>query len=115
MTHKKKFINALERKPGEGRVPHVELVFFPTMELLGKVHPMHRNYAQWYQMSEKERMLHRKDMVDIYLTIAKKYEHSAINPKPNPATLDEELRILEMVREKCGNEYYLSLPGDATF
>lgn len=44
------FIAALERRPLTGRVPHFELVFFLTMEALGKVHPEHRSYHQWLQM-----------------------------------------------------------------
>jgi hypothetical protein len=50
MTPRERFIAALERRPLTGRVPHFELVFFLTMEAFGKVHPSHRNYAQWDQM-----------------------------------------------------------------
>lgn len=53
-----RFIVALERKPLTGRVPHFELAFFLTMEAFGKVHPSHRNYEQWDQMAEQERVLH---------------------------------------------------------
>jgi len=55
MLPREKFISALERKPIEGRVPHFELVFYLTMEAFGKVHPRHRNYDQWEQMSQEEK------------------------------------------------------------
>ena len=54
-TPRERFIAALERRPLTGRVPHMELVFFLTMEAFGKIHPNHRNYSQWDQMEEKER------------------------------------------------------------
>ena len=88
MTSRERFIAALERRPLSGRVPHFELVFFLTMEAFGKVHPNQRQYKQWFQMSEEERMLHREDMASIYLVSAAKYEHSAIFLHPNPDTLE---------------------------
>ena len=75
---RERFIAALERKLLIGRVPHFELVFFLTMEAFGKVHPSHRNYAQWGQMTEQERARHRLDMADIYIATAERYEHDAI-------------------------------------
>ena len=78
MEPRERFIAALERRPLTGRAPHFELVFFLTMEAFGKVHPSHRNYAQWVQMEEKERALHRAEMADIYVETAERYEHSAI-------------------------------------
>ena len=59
MNPRERFIAALERCPITGRVPHFELVFFLTMEAFGKVHPSHRNYRQWVQMTEMERALRR--------------------------------------------------------
>ena len=55
MTPREKFIQALRREPIEGHVPHFELVMFLTMEAIGRIHPCHRNYEQWYQMSAAER------------------------------------------------------------
>src|SRR5690606_26420361 len=67
LTPRERMIAALERQPLVGRVPPFELVFYLTMEAFGKVHPTHRHYAQWDQMSESERRLHRSELADIYI------------------------------------------------
>ena len=115
MTHREKFAAALDRKPIEGLVPHFELVFFLTMERFGKVHPNHRNYSQWDQMSKKEQALHRNDMAGLYIDTARAYQHSAIFVHVNPDTLEERRRMLELIREKSGDEFFLLLYCDPTF
>ena len=115
MTPRQRFIAALERAPLTGRVPHFELVFFLTMEAFGRVHPSQRRYAQWDQMEEKERQLHRQDMAETYLLTAERYEHSALFLHPNPSTEDEVFRLIDLVREQSGDRYFLMLHGDATF
>jgi uroporphyrinogen decarboxylase len=115
MTPRERFIAALERRPLKGRVPHFELVFFLTMETLGKVHPSHRNYRQWIQMSETERELHRRDMADLYIQTAERFEHSAIFLHPNPNTEEETLRLIEHVRARSGDKYFLMIHGDPTY
>jgi uroporphyrinogen decarboxylase len=85
------------------------------MEALGKIHPSQRHYHQWGQMSEGERQLHRNEMADIFIKTAEKYEHSAIFLHPNPGTLDETMRLIDLVREKTGNRYFLMLHGDSTY
>ncbi len=112
---KDKFINALKRKPIKGHVPHFELVFFLTMEAFGKVHPSHRNYSQWYQMTERERQLHRKDMAGIYIKTAERFNHSAIFIHPNPSALEETIRMIDLIREISGDKYFLMINGDATY
>lgn len=115
MNHRKKFIAALERRPVIGLVPHFELVFFLTMEAFGKVHPCHRDYRQWDQMSEKERELHRNEIADIYVATARKYDHSAIFIHQNPDKLDEICLLISKIRERTGNEYFIMMHGDATY
>jgi uroporphyrinogen decarboxylase len=116
MTHKERFVHALEhRPPVAGRVPHFELVFYLTMEAFGRVHPSHRSYGQWDQMEEKERQLHRADMADIYLATAQRYEHDAIFLHPNPGHEDETFRLIDLIRARTGDEYFLMLHGDATY
>ena len=114
-TPRERFINALEHGPPSGRVPHFELVFFLTMEAFGMVHPSHRHFRQWDQMEEHERALHRADMADVHIKTAQYYEHDAIFLHPNPNTMDETLRLIDMVREKTGDRYFLMLHGDATY
>ncbi|MCF7688521.1 MAG: uroporphyrinogen decarboxylase family protein [Cephaloticoccus sp.] len=115
MTQRQRFIAALERQPLTGRVPHFELVFYLTMEAFGRVHPSHRNYDQWLQMEEKERELHRRDMAELYIATAERYEHSAIFIHPNPAGMEELQRMVDLIRERTGDHYFLMAHGDATF
>ncbi|HBG27997.1 MAG: hypothetical protein A2Y10_17370 [Planctomycetes bacterium GWF2_41_51] len=120
MTERERFIKALERKPLTGRVPHFELIFFPTMQVFGKVHPLHRRYEQWDQMQENERKLHREEIADIYLAIAKTFSHSAIFLMTNFLTnnannIEEEFNLIDTIRKKMGDQYFLMMHGDATF
>ena len=115
MTPRERFIASLERRPLSGRAPHFELVFFLTMEAFGKLHPSQRNYGQWDQMTESERRLHRGEMADVFIMTAERYEHGAIFLHPNPGTDEETLRLIDLVREKSGDTYFLMLHGDATY
>ena len=113
MTKRDLFIRALERKLIKGLVPHFEL-FYLTMEAFGKLHPLHRRYNQWDQMSEKERELHRNEIAGIYVETAKRYDHSAIFIHPNPNTFEETCILIEKIRELTGDEYFIMMHGDAT-
>ena len=114
MTQRERLISVIQRNPVEGLVPHFELAFFLTMEAFGKVHPLHRNYSQWDQMSEAERRLHREDIANVYIQTAETYGHSAIFIQPNPWSEEETLRLIERIREKTGDRYFLMVHGDAT-
>ena len=115
MTPREKFIMALEGKQPPGRVPHFELVFFLTMEKFGRVFPGHRVFRQWDQMSETERDLHRRDVADLNIAIARAYEHAAIFLQyPNWGD-DEVRRQLDLIREMSGMDYFLTIHGDATY
>lgn len=115
-TPREKMIMALEGRQPPGRVPHFELVFFLTMEAFGRVHPTQRNYAQWNQMSSTERDLHVRDVADLYVTIARTYEHSAIfSHFPGGWEHDANVRCLEEIRNRTGMDYFLTIHGDATY
>lgn len=114
MTHRGKFITALEGKKPAGHVPTCEIEFHLTMELLGKMHPGRRNLTNWDQMSDAERELQVADAGDVYISIACKYDHSAIFIGGVQGMPDPVLRIAEYIREKTGNEYFLMCHGDAT-
>ena len=113
-THKQRFAKALRREKITGHVPQFELVFFLTMEAFGRVHPSHRYYSQWNQMSTHEKELHLQDMADLYIKTAQRYNHDAIFVHPNPADLPETRRLLEIIREKTGDEYFIVMHGDTT-
>ena len=117
MTPRGKFIIALEGGQPPGRVPHFELVFYLTMEAFGRVHPSQRHYAQWQQMSQTERELHRRDIADLYVTTARRYEHSAIffHPPGGWSDDDDTIRTLQHIRQISGDDYFLMIHGDATY
>lgn len=118
MTPREKFIKCLKREPITGHVPHFELVFFLTMEAIGKVHPQHRSFDQWDQMSKKEQDLHIKDIAETYIQTAEKYDHSAIFVQMDTSDMrnfDKTVRILEEIRNQSGDKYYTMVHGDPTF
>ena len=115
MKPAERFIAALERKIKPDRVPHFELVFFLTMEVFGKVHPTHRNYSQWNQMTATEQNLHYKDMARLYVDTARKFEHDAIFVHGSPDTLESLMRIVDEIRAISGDDYFIMCHGDATF
>lgn len=114
MTPRERFIKALLRQPLSGRVPHFELVFYLTMEAFEKVHPTHRHFGQWAQMSELERQLQREDIARTYIMAAEKYEHSAIFVQADPGA-PETFCIIDEIRKQSGDTYFIMLHGDTTF
>ena len=119
LSPREKFIMALNGKQPPGRVPHFELVFFLTMEAFGQIHPLHRSFDQWDQMSDSERNLHRHDIAEIHVQTARKYEHSAIffhSPKGWTNNEIENVNAsLDIIREISGDDYFLMIHGDATY
>lgn len=81
MTPRERFITALQCRQSD-YVPHFELVFYLTMEALGKVHPQHRALNQWQQMSKRELDLQFADMGRTFVDSARKYEHHAVHVMP---------------------------------
>ena len=115
MTHKERFIATLKHQPITGRVPHFELVFYLTQEAFGRPHPSHRNYGNWDQMTESERQTEREDCADLYIKTAERFEHDAIFLHPNPGSEEESMKLIDVIREKTGDEYFLMMHGDATY
>lgn len=116
MTEKERFISALKREPITGHVPHFELAFYLTMEAIGKVHPTHRVFSQWDQMSAKEKELQYKDKAACYVETAEKYQHSAIFiQNTNLDNYEEIEKIVYYIRELSGDKYFVMSHGDATY
>ena len=119
MTYKERFIRTLKCEPIGGQVPTFELVFFLTMEAFGKLHPSHRSFSQWNQMSYSEKKLHINDIAQVYADIAKKYGHSAIFVQGDPWDVFQDPEIvrwvLELIREKTNDEYFIMMHGDPTW
>ncbi|MBR3955432.1 MAG: hypothetical protein IKJ63_08175 [Clostridia bacterium] len=115
MTERERFIKALKRETIEGHCPTFELVFYLTLEAIGKIHPSQQRFDQWKQMSKTEQQLHMEYMTDSYIEVAEKYHHSAIFVHPNPGDFENTLRLLSCIREKTGDKYFLMMHGDCTF
>ncbi len=115
MTERERFIKALKRQPIEGHCPTFELVFFLTLESLGRIHTSQKAFAQWNQMSPTEQKMHIDYDAETYIMTAEKYHHSAIFVHPNPGDFDNTVRLLEAIREKSGDKYYTMMHGDPTF
>ena len=105
---------ALEGRQPPGHVPTFELVFYLTMELLGKVHPTHRFFTQWDQMSLSEQQRQIADAGDVYIATARHYRHAAIFIHGARGMPDSERRIAEYIREQTDDEFFLMCHGDAT-
>ncbi|NMP36657.1 MAG: hypothetical protein GX051_00815 [Clostridiales bacterium] len=115
MTEKERFIKALRREPLTGHVPTFELVFFLTLEALGRIAPEQQHFYQWSQMSDSEREAHFDYIAETYVQVARKYHHSAIFVQANPGDFDSVVRTIELIREKSGDEFFIMCHGDPTF
>ena len=115
MTSREKFIKALKREKITGRVPHFELVFFLTMEAFGKVHPTHRCFGQWDQMSDSEKQAQREDAAKTYIQIAEKYGHDAIFLHPLFWTKEETAIESNLIKDMSDGKYFIMVHGDPTF
>lgn len=114
LTPRQRFIMALEGKQPPGLVPTFELVFYLTMEAFGQVHPTHRIFRQWHQMSDRERELQIASAGDLYLATARRYGHSAIFLHGIEGVPDAESLIAAYIRAQTGDEFFLMRHGDAT-
>ncbi len=115
MTEKERFIKTLKREKVDGLVPTFELVFYLTMEKFGKVHPSHRGFAQWNQMSAKEQEMQINDAADVYIETARAYGHSAIFPQSFHHADDTFKRFLRALKHRSNDEFYVCIHGDPTY
>jgi len=77
MTPKQKFIMALEANNHRAEYRILNWFLFNNGSFR-QIHPTHRHFQQWDQMSACEKDLHRRDIANTYLQIADRYEHSAV-------------------------------------
>ena len=114
MTPRDRFRTALDGGRSPGIVPTFELVFYLTQELLGKVHPSHRGFQQWGQMSRREQWLQIDDAARVYIDTALHYEHSAVFVHNVWGMDDSLVQIARRIRELSGDQFFLMCHGDAT-
>lgn len=114
LTPKEKFIMALEGKQPPGLVPHFELVFYLTQELLGKKHPSHQDWTGWEAVSGAERARRIEECALIYLHSAERMGHSAIFFQA-PSLERDFIEMARVIREHAGDRFFIMVHGDATF
>jgi uroporphyrinogen decarboxylase len=68
-------------------------------------------------MSDRERDAHRRDIADLHVAVARKYEHSAIffYPPGGWAGEDDTFATLDEIRRLSEDDYFLVTHGDATY
>ena len=115
MTERERFIKTLRREPVPGLVPTFELEFYLTMEAIGAVHPSHRHFGQWKQMSVREQDAQLRSIAQVFVDFARKYRHSAIHVNAAPHGVETKIRVLEYIREISGDEFALLVYCDPTF
>ncbi len=115
MTERDRFIKALKREQPEDRCPTFELEFFLTLEAVGKIHPSQLKLDRWNQMEKEEQLLHLEYIADTHIEVAEKYHHSAIFLHPPRWRYDSIVSLLDVIREKTGDKYFLMIHGDPTF
>ena len=105
-----------ENLPKKDYVPHFELEFFLTMEAFGRIHPSQRCYGQWEQMSKEEKNLHIRDIADLHVMTAKRFNHAGILfHTPNGWKEADIRRSVEEIRNLSGMDFLVMLQGDATY
>ncbi|GHT97669.1 hypothetical protein FACS1894142_2700 [Spirochaetia bacterium] len=114
MTERERFIKVLKREKIEGHVPTAELAFYLTMEAIGKVCPMQRTFPQWGQTSAREKEAQLQDIAQCNIQVVQKYHHSAVFAGQNPGDIDSVVRLLQIIREQTGMEYFIVLQADPT-
>ena len=115
MTKREAFIRTMKCEKIGGRVPHMELEYYLTMEKFRKVHPQHRSLRQWNQMSYAEKKVHIEDEADTFIQIARTYDHYAVHVGANPFSFENLQWLLETIREKVGDEFALIVYSDPTW
>lgn len=55
------------------------------------------------------------EMAQLYIDTARAYGHSAIFVHPNPGGVENTQWLLELIREKSGDEYFIMMHGDPTW
>ena len=115
MTKREAFIRTLKCEKIGGRVPHFELEYYLTMEKFRKVHPSHRTFGQWDQMSYAEKKCHIEDVADTYIAIGRAYDHYALHVRFPVFGFENTQWLLETIREKSGDEFFLLVYSDPTW
>ncbi len=111
MTPRESIIEALKLRRPEGLVPHCELEFQLSQELLGK-EALRAQHLEDVSEPERDRLLHQN--AEMWIEIADRFRWSVITGL-HWLGLDDQLRSFAIIRDLVGDKYMLSAFVDGTF
>ncbi len=111
MTPRESIIEALELRRPPGLVPHCELEFQLTQELLGREALRAPNLKD-VSPAERDRLLHEN--VELWLECAERFRWSVITGL-HWLDIEDQIRSFKIVRDIAGDRYMLSAFVDGTF
>jgi uroporphyrinogen decarboxylase len=111
MTSRESIIEALRLRRPEGLVPHCELEFQLSQELLGREAPRAHNLENVTE-AERDRLLHEN--AEMWIEIADRFQWSVITGL-HWLGIDDQIRSFGIVRDLVGDRYMLSAFVDGTF
>ncbi len=111
MTPREAIIEALELRRPPGLVPHCELEFQLSEELLGQK-ALRADDLKDASPAERDRLLHRN--AEMWVEIAERFKWSVITGL-HWLSIEDQERSFGMVRDLVGDRYMLSVFADGTF
>ncbi len=111
MTPRESIIEALELRRPPGLVPHCELEFQLSEELLGQK-ALRAADLERVSGAERDRLLHRN--AEMWIEIAEHFKWSAITGLHWLSVEDQE-RSFAIIKDLVGDRYMLSVFADGTF
>ena len=111
MTPRESIIEALHLRRPDGLVPHCELEFQLSHELLGK-EALRAHHLEDVSGAERERLLHEN--AEMWLECAERLQWSVITGL-HWLGVEDQVRSFEIIRKLAGDKYMLSIFADGTF
>lgn len=111
MTPRESIIEALHLRRPDGLVPHCELEFQLSAELLGR-EALRAHHLQNASNGQRDRLLHEN--AEMWLQVAEHFRWSVITGL-HWLEVEDQVRSFEIIRELIGERYMLSAFVDGTF
>ena len=111
MTPRESIIEALHLRRPEGLVPHCELEFQLSWELVGK-EAVRANHLENVTEAERDRLL--CENAEMWIQIADRFKWSVITGL-HWLGIEDQVRSFKIIRDLVGDQYMLSAFMDGTF